>query len=113
MCTNDCVSHSESVKMCKFADDTTLIGLITDTDNESDYRNEVSKLIEWSYTHNLKLKVKKTKEIMIDFRQRKDAVRPLTFNDQVIENVDSFLGTIISAWLKLHDSLRGIIKKSH
>lgn len=62
MYTNDCVSHSVSVKICKFADDTTIIGLITDT-NEADYRNQVSALIEWSYTHHLKLKVKKLRKL--------------------------------------------------
>ncbi len=56
MYTNDCVSPSESVKIFKFADDTTIIGLITDND-ETDYRKEVSTLIEWSCTHNLTLNV--------------------------------------------------------
>lgn len=33
--TNDCVSTHDSVKMCKFADDTTLAGLITNADESS------------------------------------------------------------------------------
>ncbi len=60
--TNDCVSHCNSVQIFKFADDTTLIGLIKN-DNESDYRREVSTLFDWSCTHNLKLNVLKTKEM--------------------------------------------------
>ncbi len=43
--TNDCVSHCNSVQIFKFADDTSLIGLITN-DNESDYRREVSTLFD-------------------------------------------------------------------
>ncbi len=114
--TNVCVSHCKSVQIFKFADDTTLIGLITNN-NESYYRREVSTLFEWSCTHNLKLNVLKTKEMVFDFRWRKNAVSPLTVNGQDIENVQcfKFLGTTISATLKWDwdDNLRGIVKKSH
>ncbi len=41
--TNDCTSKDPSVKLLKFADDTTLIGLIQDGD-ESAYRQEVKDL---------------------------------------------------------------------
>ncbi len=40
--TNDCTSKDPSVKLLKFADDTTLIGLIQDGD-ESAYRLEVKE----------------------------------------------------------------------
>ncbi len=63
------------MQIFKFAGDTSLIGLITDN-NESDYRGEVSTLFEWSCTHNLKLKVLKTKEMVFDFQRRKNAVLP-------------------------------------
>ncbi len=112
--TNDCVSHCNTVQIFKFADDTTLIGLITN-DNESDYRREVSTLFDWSCTHNLKLNVLKTKEMVFDFRRRTNVVLPVTIDGQDIENVQcfKFLGTTISATLKWDDNLRGIIKKSH
>ncbi len=45
--TNDCTSTDPSVKPLKFADDTSLIGLIQDGD-ESAYRQEVKEL-NWSY----------------------------------------------------------------
>ncbi len=91
-----------------------MTGLITN-DNESDYRREVSTLFDWSCTHNLKLNVLKTKEMVFDFRRRTNVVLPLTINGQDIENVQcfKFLGTTISATLKWDDNLRGIIKKSH
>ena len=60
--TNDCISHSDSVKMLKLADDTTLIGLISG-DDDSAYRNDILSLTEWCSHHNLhckKLKVEKT-----------------------------------------------------
>ncbi len=44
--TNDCTSKDPSVKLLKFADDTTLIGLIQDGE-ESAYRQEVKELAVW------------------------------------------------------------------
>ena len=42
----DCVYCHESTQTVKFADGTTLLGLITNFD-ESDYRNQMKKLISW------------------------------------------------------------------
>ncbi len=49
--TNDCTSKDPSVKLLKFADDTTLIGLIKDGD-ESAYRQEVKELAVWCSLNN-------------------------------------------------------------
>ncbi len=56
MCTNDCTS--KDVKLLKFADDTTLIGLIQDGD-ESAYRQEVKELAVWCSFNNLELNMLK------------------------------------------------------
>ncbi len=54
---NDCTSTDPSVKLLKFADDTTLIGLVQDSD-ESVYRQEVKELLScavlttWSLTRS-------------------------------------------------------------
>ena len=42
--TNDCTSEDPAVKLLKFADDTTVIGLIQGGD-ESAYRREVERLV--------------------------------------------------------------------
>lgn len=42
--TNSCTAGHLSVKLLKFADDTTLIGLISDGD-ESAYRSEIARLV--------------------------------------------------------------------
>ncbi len=57
--TNDCTSKDPSVKLLKFADDTTLIGLIQDGD-ESAYRQEVKELAVWCSLNNLELNTLKT-----------------------------------------------------
>ncbi len=64
--TNDCESKDPSVKLLKFAEDTTLIGLIQDGD-ESAYRQEVKELAVWCSLNNLELNTLKTVEMIVDF----------------------------------------------
>ncbi len=56
---NDCTSKDPSVKLLKFADDTTLIGLISDGD-DSAYRQEVKELAVWCSLNKLELNTLKT-----------------------------------------------------
>ncbi len=71
--TNDCTSKDPSVKLLKFADDTTLIGLIQDFD-ESAYRQEVKELAVWCSLNNLELNTLKTVEMIVDFRRNPPAL---------------------------------------
>ncbi len=109
--TNDCVSHCKSVQIIKFADDTTLISLITNRTIEGRCLHCLNGVV----LNYMKLNVLKTKEMVFYFRRRKNSVSPLTINGQDIDNVQcfTFLGTTISATLKWDDNLRGIVKKSH
>ncbi len=66
--TNDCTSKGPSIKLLKFADDTTLIGLIQDGD-ESAYRQEVKELAVWCSLNNLEINTLKTVEMIVDFRR--------------------------------------------
>ncbi len=66
--TNDCTSKDPSVKLVKFADDTTLIGLIQDGD-ESAHRQEVEEPAVWCSLNNLELNTFKTLEMIADFRR--------------------------------------------
>ena len=52
----------------KFADDTTVVGLITN--NERAYREEVRALGVWYQENNLSHNVNKTKEMIVDFRKQ-------------------------------------------
>ena len=69
----------------KFADDTTVIGLITNSD-ESEYRDQVNKLISWCNDNNLELNVNKTKEMIVDFR-RKKSPSPLVIDGRTVEMI--------------------------
>ncbi len=61
-------SNDTSVKLLKFADDTTLIGLIQDRD-ESVYRHEVKELAVWCSHNNIELNTLKTVKMIVDFRR--------------------------------------------
>jgi hypothetical protein len=68
--THDCTAWHDSNTIIKFADDTTVVGLIMDND-ETAYREEVRDLAMWCQDNNLYLNVSKTKEMIVDFRKRR------------------------------------------
>ncbi len=111
--TNDCTSTDPSVKLLKFADDTTVIGLIQDGE-ESAYRQEVKELAVWCSLNNLELNTLKTVEMIVDFRRNPTALPPLTIMDSTVAAVESFrfLGTIISQDLKWDTHIDSIAKKA-
>ncbi len=110
--TNDCASKDPSVKLLKFADDTTLIGLIQDGD-ESAYRQEVKELSVWCSLNNLELNTLKTVEMIMDFRRNPPALPPLTIMNSTVTTVESFrfLATTISQDLKWDIHIDSIVKK--
>ncbi len=99
--TNDCTCKDPSVKLQKFADATTLIGLIQDGD-ESAYRQEDKELAVWCSLNNLELNTLKTVKMIVDFRRNPPALPPLTIMNSTVTAVESFrfLGTTISKDLK-------------
>ncbi len=111
--TNDCTSKDPSVKLLKFADDTTLIGLIQDGD-ESAYRQEVKELAVWCSLNSLEFNTLKTVEMIMDFRRNPPALPPLTIMNSTVTAVESFrfLGTTISQDLKWDNHIEFIVKKA-
>ncbi len=111
--TNDCTSKDPSVKLLKFAGDTTLIGLIQDGD-ESAYRQEVKELAVWCSLNSLELNTLKTVEMIVDFRRNPPALPPLTIMNSTVTAMESFrfLGTTISQDLKWDNHIDSIVKKA-
>jgi hypothetical protein len=66
--THDCIAKHDSNTIIKFADDTPVVGLMTDN-NETAYREEVRDLAVWCQGNNLSLNVSKTKEMIVDYRK--------------------------------------------
>ncbi|KAI2661128.1 putative RNA-directed DNA polymerase from transposon BS [Labeo rohita] len=111
--TNDCTSKDSSVKLLKFADDTTVIGLIQD-DDKSAYRQEAEQLSLWCSHNNLELNTFKTVEMTVDFRRNSPALTPLTIMNSTVAAVDSFkfLGTNISQDVKWDIHIDSFVKKA-
>ena len=81
-----------------FADDTTVVGLITNND-ETAYREEVRALGVWCQENNLSLKANKTKEMIVDFMKQQREQPPFPHLRDSGEGV-RFLGVHITDKLK-------------
>ncbi len=112
--THDCVSSHSSTSIVKFADDTVVLGLISNND-ETAYLDEVERLTSWCQDNCLSLKVSKTKELIVDFRKRQQRpYTPLMISGTHVERVSSFkyLGVNISEDLTWTTHLQTQVKKS-
>ena len=112
--TFDCQANEASTFITKFADDTTICGLINNND-ESNYRAQIESTTDWCANNNLVLNVSKTKEIIVDFRKKRNTKMPVVINGQEVEQVEEFkfLGTHIAKDLKWQDNVLDIAKKAH
>ena len=79
--TNDYRTMDENICLIKFADDTTLHGLLSNSDEA--YRSEVNRFCEWCKNNHLTLNVNKTKEIVFDYRRKKEPLTPLLIDGKI------------------------------
>ncbi len=112
--THDCTATHSSNVIVKFADDTTVIGLITDND-ETAYREEVSTPTKWCQENHLSLNIDKTKELVVDFRRQSREHTPITIDKTPVERVNSFkfLGVHITEDLTWSAHTDAVLKKAH
>ncbi len=112
--THDCTATHSSNVIVKFADDTTVIGLITNND-ETAYREEVSTLTKWCQENHLSLNIDKTKELVVDYRRQSREHTPITIDKTPVERVSSFkfLGVHITEDLTWSAHTDAVLKKSH
>ncbi len=112
--THDCVSSHSSTSIVKFADDTVVLGLISNND-ETAYLGEVERLTSWCQDNCLSLNVSKTKELIVDFRKRHLLpYTPLMISGTPVERVSSFkyLGVNISEDLTWTAHIQTQVKKA-
>ena len=96
----------------KFADDTTVEGLISNND-ETAYREEVRALGVWCLENNPSLNVNKTKEMIVDFKKQQRVHPHIYINWTAVEKVESFkfLGVHITDKLKWTTHTDSVVKK--
>ncbi len=112
--THDCVSSHRSTSIIKFADDTVVLGLISNND-ETAYLDEVERLTSWCQDNCLSLNVSKTKELIVDFRKKHLLpYTPLMISGTPVERVSSFkyLGVNISEDLTWTAHIQTQVKKA-
>ena len=97
LCTADCRRNPDANLLIKFADDTSLTGLVEQ--DEAAYRGGVQQLVEWCDSNFLALNVSKTKELVVDFRvaPTDTETEPINIKGQSVEMVSAYkyLGVVI------------------
>ena len=111
--TNALSRCSSNCKIIKYADDTVVLGLINDN-NEEEYRETISYVSEWCSENYLDLNVTKTKEVMLDLRKNQNSKSPITINNSSVATAQSYkyLGVIIQDNLKWSEHVETQTKKS-
>ena len=111
--TNDCACK-ENCTCVKFADDSAILGLISDnSESEHTYFEEIDQFATWCSNHHLELNVTKTKELIIDFRGNTDPIPPVKIGNDAVEQVESFkyLGLTLDSKLDFKQHVQCIQKK--
>ena len=115
MYTNDCQKNTDVLKLLKFADDSSIQALIRNPQDEIMYRNYINDFTKWCEEHGLLLNISKTKELIIDFRLKKDPLLPIIIKDQAVSQVRSYkyLGVTIDDQLKWDKHASNVFKKAN
>ncbi|KAK3518337.1 hypothetical protein QTP86_003647 [Hemibagrus guttatus] len=111
--THDCAAMHSSNHIIKFANDTTVVGLISQN-RESAFREEVQRLTAWCKANILSLNVEKKKEMVVDFRSTQSEHSPLNINGSNVEIIQSikFLGVHLAEDLTWLLNTSSITKKA-
>ena len=111
--THDCVAMHSSNIILKYADDTTVMGMLVD-DDDTAHREETSQLALRGQADNLTLNAKKTKELVIDFRVPRRKHAPIYIDGAAVEQVEEFkfLGVHLTDDLKWSKHTTHVVKKA-
>ena len=111
--THDCTARHDSNTIIKFANDTTVVGLITDNE-ETAYREEVRDLAVWFQDNNPSLNVIKTEEMIVDYRKRRTEHAPILIDRAVVDQVEffKFLGVHITNKLTWSKHTKTVVKRA-
>ena len=111
--TNTCRSIHSSCSIIKYADDTAVVGKIKKNDIAEEFLLQVNNFVNWCNMHFLILNVKKTKEMLIDFRVKKRVPDPIVIANEQIgrEEEYKYLGNVIDDKLTGSQNTQHVYKK--
>ena len=109
--TNSCVKSFENIPIIKYADDTSIQALIKSDYDLQNYFSEVNRFVFWCDSHFLLLNVKKTKELIFDFRKINNHHESIIIKNEIVEKVTNYkyLGVIFDErldWVSNSDNLQ-------
>ncbi|KAK3574312.1 hypothetical protein QTP86_004345 [Hemibagrus guttatus] len=110
-----CAPQHNSNIFIKYADDTTVVGRISNND-ELAYKEGIQSLSAWCSMNNLTLNVTKTKELTVDFRKSNSGRHSSIYiNGSEVVCVSSFKfqGIHISEDLSWHVNTSTLVRKAH
>ena len=87
--TADCRSTYESCPVVNFADDTELVGKISN-DEDAIYYKQTENFVNWCDKNYLYLNVSKTKEMCNDIRKNQRCPKPVYIKGEAVEGVDTY-----------------------
>ena len=111
--THDCTTRHNFNTIIKFADYTTVVGLITNN-NKTAYREEVRCLAVRCQDNHLSLNVIKTKEMIVDSRKKRTEHAPILIDGAAVEQVErfKFLGVHITNKLTWSKYTKTVVKRA-
>ena len=109
--TNDFRSKHDNRFIVKYADDSVIVSLLSDRENE--HGQITSDFLTCCKDAFLELNIAKTKELCIDFRRDPQVTRETVIDNQAVEIVSSYkyLGTVIDNKLKFTENTDMLHKK--
>ena len=110
--TNELRSCFRNCHLIKYADDTVIVGLISNND-ESECDEQISEVVQWCKANNLLLNAAKTKELTFHFRHCNISHVPLSIDNSIVEICDNFkyLGITFDCKLKWSNHCTLIVSK--
>ena len=109
--TADCRSTDESCPVVKFADDTELVGKISN-DEDAIHHKQIENFVNWCDKNYLYLNVSKTKEMCIVFRKNQRCPKPVYIKGEEVERVDTYkyLGAVFDSKLNWKENINSVLK---
>ena len=113
--TSIITSESSNVTVIKYADDTVIVGLLSQTEDTNCYMNEIKRICKLSSEHSLILNPQKTKEMLFTTKRVPPAVEPVCVAGTAISisGAVKYLGVIIDEKLSFSEHCSRIIAKAN